>query len=97
MSVFIRNPTSFFQGLNTSQEHSEILIKEISIEVEWAITTKFYEHPKKEAMALVKKPKGFPKRKKPGEITSKSRAELKWKSFPKNRRKELGASCEPGN
>jgi len=48
-------------------------------------------------MALVKKPKGFPKRKKPGEITSKSRAELKWKSFPKNRRKEWGASCEPGN
>ena len=30
----------------------EILIKEISIEVEWAITTKFYEHPKKEAIGF---------------------------------------------
>lgn len=82
MSVLYGNYSPFPVTLD------EILIKEISLEVEWAITKKFYEHPKKETMALVKKP---------GEITSKSRAELKWKSFPKNRRKEWRASCEPGN
>lgn len=34
---------------------------------------------------------------KPGRIKDNSTAELKWKSFPKKRRKEGKASNEPGN